>query len=102
MNINIDEELIALLGGAPQLDYANPYCEHGSGGKASDGKIILPPHQPSERATEFADALLEVIAAKVALETEERRDTYYGRDSARHKDAYGKAVTRLWNAVGRR
>lgn len=106
MTIHIHDELISLLGGAPRLDWeaefdGSPYG-HTIGKKGRNGKTIEAPHQPSPQATEFADALLELIAAKVQLQAEENRETYGYHDTARHQDAYGKAVTRLWNAVGGR
>lgn len=103
MKIDINEELIALLGGAPSLDYETSFANYPQQvGQTQGGKILVPPHQPSEQATEFADALLSLLAAKVELEAYQRRDSYYGSNVARYEDAYNRAVTRLWKAVGGR
>ena len=98
MKIDIEDEFINLLGGAPRLDYENEYSSYNAGEKGRNGKLILPPHQPSEQALEFADALLGLIAAKAALVASQKSETGWTQEH-RHEDAYGKAATRLWDAV---
>jgi hypothetical protein len=90
--IQIDKALAELLGGAPSnWEFRR---QHGGGD---------PIHQASPQAMEFAEALLQMIAAKVELQAVQNGEHTFGwRDTSREEDNFNKAVDRLWKVVGGR
>jgi hypothetical protein len=106
MKIDIIDSLIKLLGGAPSLarDWSGPYITYvrnkdqvGSytrGGTKFESVLV---HPANSQAKAFADAVCELLAARVSFESKKDENHGYGDPEA--EEVYNRAADKLWNIV---
>jgi hypothetical protein len=96
---------MALFGGAPSLprDWSQPYpiyvrnSREVSKPKAGDQfvNVLVRPANPQAKA--FADALCELMAARVNLEA--TQDHNYGTGEPEAEEIYNRAADKLWGVL---
>jgi hypothetical protein len=106
VNIDISQSVIELLGGAPSLarDWSGPhvtYVRHShevgvrQNGTYKFVNVLVQPAKPQAKA--FADALCELLAARVSLESKQEEN--YGTGSPDAEEVYNRAADKLWGVL---
>jgi hypothetical protein len=102
VNIDISKALMALLGGEPEIkrDWSGPYITYvrhphqvgvRKSGTSTYADILITPAKPQAKA--FADALCELLAARVKMES--RPDEY----DPNTEELYERAADKLWDVL---
>lgn len=106
MNVDISEALMKLLGDAPSIprDWSGPYVtyvrradEVGTRkvGTSTYANVLIKPANPQAKA--FGDALCELLAARVNLES--KQEEHYGTGSPDAEEIYERACDKVWGVL---
>jgi hypothetical protein len=106
VNIDISKGLMTLLGGEPEIhrDWSGPYVTYvrrpdevgtRKSGTHEYANVLIKPANPQAKA--FGDALCELLAARVNLES--KAEEHYGSGSPEAEEIYERVCDKLWDVL---